>query len=279
MQQILVTTDLSSASRAAVRFAIQLATQMDVKLVFFHCFQSLVPTSIHRERIDQAIREQTEEHREQLERLVADIHISMQVPAGAHELVVLEYGDTDKAILEYAHNQGFQYICMSSRGAGSLEKIMGTHTGYIVQRSFVPVLVIPPGYRVEPIEKILYASDLEHLDAEMTVVSAFSRNLSLRADLVHFYLPGRISLDAATLNQMWSAKYPILDRVYLEEDDLVESFAPQLDRLTDKIKPSLIVFFAHAHTTWFDKLFGPDVAMSISFTTKVPMLVYRKKKE
>ena len=64
MQQILVTTDLSSASRAAVRFAIQLATQMDVKLVFFHCFQSLVPTSIHRERIDQAIREQTEEHRE-----------------------------------------------------------------------------------------------------------------------------------------------------------------------------------------------------------------------
>ena len=40
MKKILVTTDFSNASKAGMRFAIQLATQMEVELVFFYCFES-----------------------------------------------------------------------------------------------------------------------------------------------------------------------------------------------------------------------------------------------
>jgi len=58
MKKILVTKDFSTHSKAGLRFAMQLATQTEVELVFFHCFQAPIPTSVHREHIENMRREQ-----------------------------------------------------------------------------------------------------------------------------------------------------------------------------------------------------------------------------
>jgi len=278
MKKILVTTDFSNASRAGLRFAIQLATQTDVELIFFHCFQAMVPTTIHRENIDRAIREQTAEHLTKLEHFITTIHHSMRVQPGTNQLVVVEHLDPETAILDYAHQHDCQFICMSTRGAGTIQKIIGTHTGWVIQRSSIPVLVVPHNYRVRPLAKILYSSDLENFEAEMTIVAAFAEMLDLKTDLAHFYHPGEISLDKETLSQLWRTKYPALDRIYFNQYDVDKHFPVQLDGLVKKVKPSLVVLFTHTKKTWFDKVFGNSVAESVSFVTEVPMLVYRKPK-
>ncbi len=278
MKKILVTTDFSNASKAGLRFAIQLATQTDVELVFFHCFQAMIPTTIHRENIDKAVREQTEEHLAKLDHFITSIHHSMEVSPGANQLVVVENLDLETAILDYAHQHECQFICMSTRGAGTIQKIVGTHTSWVIQRSFIPVLVVPHNYRVHPLEKILYSSDLENFEAEMTIVTAFAEMLDLKADLAHFYYPAEITLDKETLRQMWQTKYPVLDQVYFEQYNLDKHFPVQLDGLVKKVKPSLVVLFTHTKKTWFDKVFSNHVAESVSFVTEIPMLVYRKPK-
>lgn len=277
MKKVLVTTDLSTASKAGLRFAIQLASQMEVDLVFFHCFHALIPTTIHRDHIKNSLQEQSNTHVKKLEHFVNRLYQTMKVKAGTHRCVVVEHLNPEQAILEYANAQGCDFICMSTRGAGSVLKIIGTHTGNVLQRSSVPVMVIPHSYRVRPIQKVLYASDLENFDSEMDIVSAFSDHLKVKTDLAHFYFPGKINLSREHLKQMWQQKYPQMDQLYLEQYNLDKGFPAQLDQLIQKTRPSIVIFFSHAKKTWFDKIFGTSKAASMSFVTKVPMLVYRKK--
>lgn len=44
---ILVTTDFSTNAKAAIRFALQLATQMPCKLVFYHVLEFMTPLAKH----------------------------------------------------------------------------------------------------------------------------------------------------------------------------------------------------------------------------------------
>ncbi len=276
MKKILVTTDFSKASNAGLRFAIQLATQSDVELVFFHCFQALIPTTVLYERVELAMKSQGDAHMKKLEKLVARTHRYMKIQPGAHHCAVVESLDPEKAILHYAEKHGFQYICMSTRGAGAIRKVIGTHTGSVLHHATIPVLVVPHTYRVQPIKKILYSTDLEHFDKEMSIVTAFADRLNVKLDVAHFFFAGEVSLDEQNLKQLWRLKYPQLDHVYLQPYLIDKGFPAMLDQLIKKSRPSLVTFFTHNNKTWYDKLFGASVSENVSYATKVPMLVYRK---
>jgi len=276
MKKVLVTTDFSTYSKAGMRFAIRLAAQNEAELVFFHCFQALIPTTIHRTRIDDAIQEQATIELLKLEKFAASLYKSMKINPGKYRCVVVEDLNPESAILNYAQQNGFSYICISTRGAGKLRKVIGTITGSIIVKSEVPVLAIPHTYRPRPIKKILYASDLEQIDKEMPVVSAFAKSIHTKFDLAHFYYHGEVKLDRKTLTEMWRKKYPLLDEVFLDPFDLNAGFAAQLDKLIHKVKPGIVVFFTHTNRSWFDKVFTTSRSEAFSFITKAPMLVCRK---
>jgi len=279
MKKILVTTDFSTSSKAGLRFAFQLASQGDFELVFFHCFQALIPTTIHRSRLEDALQEQVNEHLQKLERFVASVLKPMELNPGKYRCVIVENLSTGEAILEYAQKHGADYICISTRGAGQILKIIGTNTSKMIVNSPVPVLVVPHTYRLKPLKKVLYASDLENLEREMPLVSAFAKSLGAKVDMAHFFHQTAIKLEAKTMAELWRKKYPTLDQVVLNPFDLDASFAVQLEKLVKKVKPGIAVFFTHTNQTWFSKLFSANRSEAFSFVTKVPMLVYRKQEK
>lgn len=276
MKKILVTTDFSTHSKAGLRFAIQLAALTDVELIFFHCYQALIPTTIHRERINNAMREQTEAHLQQLKNYVENLYKSMKVAPKAYRWVIMEDLSPENAILGCAARNACDYICISTRGGGTLKKIIGTNASNIITRSSVPVIVVPYTYRVHTIKKILYASDLENINSEMSKVVRFAQSLAVKVDLAHFYYPANISLDWESLMAKWWKKHKCLDRIFLQQLQLDEDVVGQLNHLTKKVKPSIIIFFTQTNQTWFDKLFRSSRSEGHSFVTKTPMLVLRK---
>ncbi len=276
MQKILVTTDFSVHSKAGMRFAIQLAAQKKVELVFFHCFQALIPTTVFRERIERNLEKQGDTYLKKLKKFVEGVYKSVNVEPGKYRTVVIDDLNPEVMILDYAQKNDFNYICMSTRGAGKLGKILGTNTSHIILKSTVPVLAIPHTYRIHPIQKILYASDLENLDQQMQVIAPLAESLGATVDLAHFFNPASIKLDAGTLSEMWQNKYPELNKVILEQLETTSGFAAQLDALNRKQKPDMVVFFRNTNQTWFDKLFSVSRSETFSFVSKVPMLVYRK---
>ncbi len=188
-----------------------------------------------------------------------------------------EERNPESAILEYAHREKVDFICISTQGEELAAKISHSNTSNVIRKSLVPVLAVPHTYRARSIKKILYASDLENFDLEMTTVSAFAQALEMKMDMAHFSFAdnmklARIALDAGIL----ARKYPPLERIYLEPFEVNNGFATQFDQLGKKVKPSLVAFFTHTNLTWFDKLFSTSRSETFSFITKTPMLVYRK---
>jgi len=276
MKKILVTTDLSTSSKAGLRFAVQMASQGDFELIFFHCFQALIPTSLHKDRIEDAFQLQVDEHLKKLERFVATVLKPLKNKPAKYRCVIMEDLSPDKAILDYAQRDGADYICISTRGAGQLLKIIGTNTSKLIVKSPIPVLVVPHTYRTSLVKKLMYASDLENLDREMPLVSVFAKSVGVKMDIAHFFHAAAVKLETEKMSPLWRKKYPLLDRVLLRPFDLDKSFAPQLGEVARKEKSGVVVFFTHPNQTWYSKIFSPNRSEAFSFVTKVPMLVYRK---
>ena len=76
MTKILVTTDFSANSKAAVRFAIQLASQHKYELTFFHSYYILKPFSWNDVEFENYEREAATKISTELERFVLSIYKS-----------------------------------------------------------------------------------------------------------------------------------------------------------------------------------------------------------
>jgi hypothetical protein len=236
----------------------------------------MLPTTVEGEFVETSVRKQAGAHLQKLEKFIAGLYKSMEITPGTYRCVVEEHLNPGNAILDYAHLHALDYICIGTRGAGKLKKIIGTNTGKVILKSPLPVFAIPYTWRAQPLKKIMYASDLDNLDAEMQIVSAFAQSLDVNVDLAHFYYPGEMKIEPEVLINVWREKMKALDQIYLAPFDVNNGFAGQLDNLITKVKPSIVVFFTHTNKTWFDKLFTISRSKAFSFITKVPMLVYRK---
>jgi nucleotide-binding universal stress UspA family protein len=276
MTKILVTTDLSSASKAGIRFALQLASQRETELIFFHCFQALIPTTVHQGRIETALKRQTKSTLHKLERFISSAIRTSRYKPEKYRCAVLEDLSPDSAILQYARESDVDFICISTRGAGELMKFMGTHTSKVIEKSLIPTIVIPHNYRSKKVDRVLYASDLGEVEKELNVVSRTAQSLEASVDLVHFYYSPDEKKEAEINFPRWQKNFPLLQRLRMESHNLNDDFAHQMERNVQKLKPGLVVFFTHPKTGWFNKWFSPNRAESFSYITKVPMLVYRK---
>ncbi|MBL7807309.1 MAG: universal stress protein [Saprospiraceae bacterium] len=276
MTKILVTTDLSVASKAGVRFALQVASQQQTELIFFHCFQALIPTTVQHHRLETALKRQTKSTLLKLEKFIAGVLRTSRFKPGKYRCAVLEDLSPDSAILQYAQENEVDFICISTRGGGQLLKLMGTHTGRVIERSSIPVMVVPHTYRVKKVESLLYATDLEQVEKELNVVCRTAQNLQAAVDMVHFYYAPDEKQEAETLFPVWQKRFPLLRRMRLEAHQMDDDFAHQMEKNVQKLKPGLVVFFTHPKTNWFNKWFSPNRSESFSYITKVPMLVYRK---
>lgn len=276
MTKILVTTDLSAASKAGIRFALQLASRHETELIFFHCFQALIPTTIHQSRIENALKRQTKSTMHKLEKFVASTIRTSSFKPAKYRCAVLEDLNPGSAILQYAGESEADFICISTRGAGELLKLIGTHTSKVIEKSTIPVMVVPHSYRVKKVESLLYASDLQEVESELKVVCRTAENLQSKVDLVHFYYSPDEKAIAETNFSTWQKRFPLLRKLRLEPHHLEADFAHQMEKSVQKLKPGLVVFFTHPKTSWFNKWFSPNRSEAFSYITKVPMLVYRK---
>ena len=177
MNAILVPTDLSANSRAGMRFAIGLANQTKQPLVFYHCMQYLRPTRWSDAQYDSYRDAETRKGMLALRKFVAGVYKSARGAKPSFECFVEQHPDPSRAIIDYALTIHASAICMSTRGAGRLRKLVGTHASRLIHESPLPVFVIPETYRRSPLRHFLYASDLNEIGAELKQVLEIAKPL------------------------------------------------------------------------------------------------------
>ena len=276
MEKILVTTDFSDHSKSGLRFAIQLAAQNDYLLTFLNVHHLQIPSAwdvlSENEYQDEQKRIVHAKLIQFVENIYEAIHLKPKHVQYAVELSPLP----ESSVLEFAENHNFNYICISARGAGILNKILGTITSNLINQSKVPVIVVPHDYQATEISSILYASDLEDYENEIGKVVAFAKPLQASIELLNFT---SLELNQEEVKKLETkiqktTDYPLTLHVGERKQDhnLIES----IRLAVKKAKPSILVMFTQQNRNWFENIFYAGNAAEYSFHTKVPLVVFRK---
>ncbi len=276
MKKILATTDFSPASKAGIRFAMQLAKQTKGTVIVFHAMGLPKPTRWDDNKYDAYVKAELQKAHARLVRFIDSIGRQSGFATKAVQAVVTEGWQVDRAVIDYATHIRANFICMSTRGAGILKKMLGTNASTMLTTSPIPVIVVPKTYRVSPISHILYSTDLNNLQGEMKKVLAFAKPLKAKVSIYHYdYL---LPLNEAKMKlEKIAFKHRARNvKFHFRKLNIENTLAHHLQKDIRNSRPSLVALFTKQNRGWYDRLFLSSKSAEISFNTKTPLLVFRK---
>jgi len=276
MKNILVATDFSDNSKAALRFAIQLASQHETSLTFLHVQDVWRMTTWNDTAYKTYAKEEMAKSQTTLEQFVETEYKRLKINAGNYTCVIQNSPFVDSTIMAYAADHTVDFICISTRGAGSLEKLLGTTTANLINQSPVPIIAVPGTYRATALTSILYASDLSSLEYELKRVVDFARPLAASVELLHFSFPSEPVLDPEIINMAVQKFSDYAVYVQLKPLDLTQTMIANIELAVKKAKPSVMIMFTTQNQGFFHQLFSSGNSVDYSFLTNVPLLVFRK---
>jgi len=277
MEKLLVTTDQSVNSKAAIRFAIKLAHQRKAELIIVHVYHLLKPFKWTNHAFTAYADQFRKKTTDELTSFISGIYRDIDEREINYELVLVSNIDVVDGITDYASRNSCSYICISTRGAGTISKVFGTHTAKLIGCSAVPVICIPNTYHLKELKHILYASDMTDYDNELKKVVDFAGPIGASVEMAHISYPNEFAFDKeleeATLQKKNNYKISLLNL----ERDLNNNLLEDIEHAVKISKPSLLVLFTHQSRSMLEKLFFPSNAKEYSFYGKIPLLTFKKR--
>jgi len=275
MQKILVTTDYSTNSKAGVRFAIQFASQSPAEIIFYHVHEGVADNNWNPKK-----KNENPDHDlrlEKLQKFISSIYTSSDLPLVKFRCIVEVGFDTNNMILNFAQQCKANYICISTRGGGTLKKLLGTTTSALIEKSTTPVLVVPKTYRIKPINEIWYSSDLANLKSELNTVQKFAAPFSADVHVYYYDYMAEVEEIMDRLNKL-AAKFVSKGTFFhFRKMKIDKSISEHLQNDMTNHKPSIVVLFTKQNRSWIDRLFYRNNTKEVTFDAKTPLLVLKKK--
>lgn len=276
--KILVTTDFSTNSKAAIQFAAGIAKQVkNTELIFYSAVEMMQPQSWNLSFYKKYATEEKNRLTQNLQKFVLTSIDSNKSILQKSKFIIDFTNQTEQAIIQYASKNKCQFICIATNGAGILRKLIGTHTSYLVNHSPIPVLAIPSKYKTKAIKKITYVSDFENLNSELKQVASITSILNANTETLHYARMGVQHPD--TQLKLKQFNKPTLKQIQpkIIDTDIQYSLVERLSGYIKKQKPDMVILFTRQHKGFFEQLFLPSKAAELTFSTKIPTLIYPKK--
>lgn len=275
-KNILVAVDFTSGSKSGVRFALQLASQVPMSLTFFHVIELLIPTRWNDVKAKIHMDEDIRRTQGDLLKFVRNVSSGSGIPLRNFECVVRYGSPVDLAIAGYAKESKADYICMGTRGAGKIRKIVGTYTSTVIRHSPIPVFAIPKNYKRQPIKHLLYASDLSNVAGELPKVSGFADGIKAKVSVLHYDYFSDLNGTSKRFEELARQFSSPRIQFYLQPLDWDQTLSENLKNAVKKYRPSLIALFTKQDKNWFERLFVPSNSRDLSFVTNNPIMVFPK---
>lgn len=270
---ILVPTDFSKPSKVAVLYAAQLAKKTGAELAIASVVygQASSRAMMVSQKLDTEMKNIA---RDELVELTKEVKSKVK---GKLEITnhILSGFPVTQVIQRFVKNKGVDLIVMGTRGATGLQKVLiGSNAAAMIQNSSVPVIIVPHNATFKGFKKIVYATDLTHIEDELSTVSAFAKLFNSRIEVLHV-IPEAASIDLNT-KQMQSdlskrTKYEKIS-VHLSKNDAVPE---AIDNFMIDRKADILIMFTHK-LNFFEKLFSRSVTRKLAFHSYIPMLTFNK---
>lgn len=168
---ILFPTDFSACSFNALKFALNIAETFYSKLILVH-------VNFVKEN-EQADPVQVKKVRKQKLSDLNDLKLELlQKNPLLNITTILLDGSGPSPLMQLVQHENADIIILGAKGEGGIKNIgLGSFASEIVENALCPVLAVPEGARQASFQKIVYASDLEHIDVaaikELTSIATY----------------------------------------------------------------------------------------------------------
>lgn len=272
MQTILLPVDFSSASRNASVYAAEIARLLNCRLLLFHAY--LLPTPISEVPFVMVTVNDLQKENETLIKKEADF---LHEEYGVETEWLVRIGTASDEIKAITRERPIGLIVMGIKGAGGLDKIIGSTTTNVTRKVKTPVLVVPHNAIYKPFRHIAYASDFSYknsiqlFDPMLELARAFqSKIYILHIRLHHTGISEQERAGKKTKEQIFEG----YDHEYctIEEAAVTQG----INRFLQYHTSEMLVMVAHKHT-FLERIFARNHTTSMMYETHIPLLILQDK--
>jgi Universal stress protein UspA and related nucleotide-binding proteins len=272
MKTLLVPTDFSPAGRNATDYAAALARHFSAKLVLFHAY--MVPTPVSEVPYAMATVEDLQQQHEADIRKEANYLFEKY---GIQAEWLVRIGVASDEVRELCREKNADLVIMGMKGAGGLEKIIGSTTISIIRKLHTPVLVVPGDARYSPITDIVYASDFSYNTSVQLFrpLLAIAKQYGAKIHILNITKSPEKMADVEIAGKQHTEHiFEGLDHDYVAiiSDHVTKSISDYVHQ-----KPAqLLAMVAHKHT-FFERIFSRDHTKAMAYDTHIPLLILQGK--
>ena len=275
MQSLIVATDYSDNSIAALNLAGRLQKKFGAKLYVMHVFDIsatfMSTVSIAYARMEEAA---FKEHRGRLTEFA-----SKHLGATDFEIIVSENSIAANAIMEKAEELKADLILAGMRGSNVVrEFIIGSTASALIEKSLIPVLCVPSGFKAEKIEKIVYATAFEEADIDaIQKLIPLAKTFGATLNLVHI----STQKEYAGEDQLQWFNEMLGEKVDYKELQIELKFADDifvaLNTYLDEAEPQLLVMLEREGHHLMGSLWHRDLVKRMKLEVEIPLMSFHKK--
>ena len=268
MKNILVPTDFSKASHNATEYAAALAQDFQVKLILVNV---IVPPIVIEDTSASAYMmtkaELLERDKELLKKEIEKISKKFDVKVDAF----IREGSPTEITRELAKAKHADLIVMGMKGKGKSNSIFGSTTISVMQKSNLPVFVIPEKNSFKPIRKITFASEFDIEKQDYSILEELAEKYNSSIQIVNVQKNEEaMSVENAIGKMEANLSFVKLDHQFNTVEN--KSVEKGIHEFLEKNPSDILAMVAHRHS-FFKRVFGIIHTKEMSYQTTVPLLV------
>ena len=270
---ILVPTDFSKHSKTAALYAARLAKKIGAELVLLNVVygQASSRAMMVTPKLEAEMKKIANN---ELDRLVQGIKTEIKGKLDISVRLLTGFPVTN-VVQRFLRQAKVDLVIMGTQGATGLQKVfIGSNAAAMIQDAVVPVVIVPQNAAFKSLKKIVYATDLDNMENELSAVCQFAKPFNATIDVVHVAAedaPTKFDLKQMKSELARKMKYEKISFHLSKNDDVAEA----IDRFIIAKKADMLVMFTHK-LNFFEKLFSLSVTRKLAFHSYVPMLTFNK---
>lgn len=274
MVNIIVPTDFSNLSKIALKYAIKIANKLDGNVTVVHIITitKAIRISVRAKMkgLDENLLLAGQDDLERLIKTISEQYQSTQ-PLKYH---VVRGSYFPSALIEEAKRLRSGLVVMGTRGATGIAKaVLGSNTASVIEESHIPVLAVPEHAEFKGFRNIVYASDLRHLEKELSILILYVEKFGSTIHLIHILQDGNevqeTELKIETVLQKFS--YKNLVTLVLVDSDI----GAAIDQYVEVSKADILAMFTH-ELSFYEKVFDKSITRKMAFHSSIPLLAFKQ---
>jgi nucleotide-binding universal stress UspA family protein len=272
MQIIVVPTDFSPEARNAGLYAAEFAKKYKAKLLLFHAY--MLPTPVSEVPYVMITVDELQKENELL--LKKEVELLAQ-SYGIETEGIVRIGIPSDEIRVLCEDMPVDLVIMGMKGAGGIDKMIGSTTTNAIRKLKKPVLVIPERCTFSAIKNITYASDFSYPYSPdlFTFLIKLAKDFQARIHVINVHrqkedIKPRQMEGKLTLERMFEG----IDHTF---DDITHpSIMQGILEYMQTHASELLVMVEHKHS-FLERIFSRDHTTAMAYETKTPFLILQDK--